>query len=187
MITEAFSWIGDLAQWIGSLVPRWHLCRSTHSGVKFVRSKVKAIAPGIFWIWPVTSEYVLIPTARQSLDIPAQALTTKDGISVLVSVVLVYEVKNIVKALGQTWDPDDTAMEIGGAATVGVVASRTWAELQASLADGQAAKELSAQAQELLRPFGFKIIRGRFTDCARCLVLRTVGDWSARDSGASYG
>lgn len=172
----AFSWIGDIIQWFGALIPRWDICRATHGGVKFVRGgKIKAIEPGIFWYWPAVTECIIIPTARQSFNIPPQSLTTKDGKTVLVSVVLVARISDVVKALGMSWDVDDTVTEVGGAAAVGVVATRTWRELASDLASGDINEEIERRARKILSPYGVKVLKGRFTDCAQHTVIRTVG------------
>jgi regulator of protease activity HflC (stomatin/prohibitin superfamily) len=179
-VEAAFAWIGDLVAWFAALIPRWDICRATHGGVKFVRGgKVRPIAPGIFWYWPAVTECVIVPAARQSFNIPPQSLTTKDGKTVLVSVVLVARIVDVVKALGQSWDVDDTVTEVGGAAAVGIVATRRWAELKSDLADGSINSEIEKRARRLLRPYGVQVIKGRFTDCAIHTVIRTIGSEAA--------
>lgn len=175
-MNSALAWVGDLVAWFGALIPRWDICRATHGGVKFVRGgRVKAIHPGIFWYWPAVTECVIVPTARQSFNIQPQSLTTKDGKTVLVSVVLVAKITDVVKALGRSWDVDDTVTEVGGAAAVGIVGERTWKQLKEDLASGDVNDDIEKRARRLLHPYGVKVLKGRFTDCARHVVIRTVG------------
>jgi len=172
----AFSWIGDLVAWFAALIPRWDICRATHGGVKFVRGhKILPIKPGIFWYWPAVTECVIVPTARQSFNIPPQSLTTKDGKTVLVSVVLVAKIVDVVKALGMSWDVDDTVTEVGGAAAIVEVGTRTWKEIRDDLADGTMSNDIEKRARRLLRPYGVQVLKGRLTDCALHSVIRTVG------------
>lgn len=173
---SAFAWIGDLVAWFAALIPRWGICKATHGGVKFVRgANVKPIAPGIYWYWPAVTEVVLYPTARQSYAVSPQSLTTRDGKTVLISVVLVATIVDVVKALGQSWDVDDVVTEVGGAAAVELIGRRTWRELKSGLSDGRFSTELERRTRRLLRPYGVRVLRGRVTDCARHTVVRTVG------------
>jgi regulator of protease activity HflC (stomatin/prohibitin superfamily) len=171
----AFSWLGDLARWMAMWVPRLGVCRATHGGVKFVRGKkVKAIRPGLFLWWPLVTEYVIIPTVRHPVDLPSQSLTTKDGKSIMVSVTLVVEISDVIRALGRTWDVDDMISDVGTAASIPVVCGRTWSELRKGLEE-DVCDELVQEARKLLRPYGVKVIKGRFTDIAEHMVIRHEG------------
>ena len=171
-----FSWIGELVQWFARWIPRLGICRATHGGVKFRRGcHVRPIRPGMYVYWPVTTEIEVIPTARQSVDISPQTLMTKDKATVLVSVVLVYEINDIVKALGKSWNVDDTIREVGGTAVVREVVTRTFADLAKHLVD-EIRNELTKKCRTLLRPFGVRVLDARFSDFAECQVIRNVGD-----------
>jgi regulator of protease activity HflC (stomatin/prohibitin superfamily) len=179
---NAFGWLGELLRWAICWVPRLGICRATHGGVKFVRGwKVKLVTPGLYIFWPLTTEVEIRPTARQSINLPPQTLVAKDGKTILCSVVYTIEVTDPLKAIGQAWDIDDLIMDLGTTAAVTVVTSRTFAELKEELAD-KIGKELRREAQELLRPYGVKVIQGRLSDFAECRVFRLIGDGSA-----SYG
>jgi len=169
----AFSWLGEFVRWLAAWVPRIGICRATHGGVKFVRGRhVKPIEPGLFLYWPAVTEVNVIPTARQTINPPPQTLTTKDDVAVLVNLAIVVEVTGVVRALGRTWDVDDTVMQIGGSVLTGHVARRTWAELRDGIAD---TAELAEEAGKLLQPYGVKVLQARVTDFARCDVVRVVG------------
>jgi regulator of protease activity HflC (stomatin/prohibitin superfamily) len=172
----AFGWIGELFAWFVSLLPHLDLCRVTHRGLKFKRGgKVRVIEPGLYWWWPCVTEVVTMPVVRQSVDIPAQTLTTKDGYSILISMTLVYEITDVEKALAQSYDVDDTITEFGGTAAVQVVTSRKFDEVREALST-VVPKELKRRCQKALYPFGVKVIMARLTDFAECTVIRNVGD-----------
>lgn len=176
---NAFSWIGDLLEWIVDWIPRVEICRATHRGVKFVCGKhVKEINPGLYVYWPQTTECVVIPVVRQSVNLPPQTLTTKDGFSVLVSPVLIYEIDDIRKALADSYDVDDTITEIGGLAVVDAVASRTFEEIRENLTT-KVKKDITDKSRLLLAPFGVKVKVGLLSDFAKCRVIRIAGDAGA--------
>lgn len=173
---QAFGWIGDILRWFVHFLPHMGICRATHGGVKFVRGKhIKPIKPGLYFWWPAVTETVIVPAARQSVNLAPQSLTTKDYETVVVSVVLVFTITDLVKALGRSWDVDSTVEEVGGAAAVEVVANRRWQTLHRDLANGEASKELVKRAKALLRPYGVNVLKGQFTDCAVHTVIRTIG------------
>jgi regulator of protease activity HflC (stomatin/prohibitin superfamily) len=174
----AFGWIGDFLRWIVCFLPHLALCRATHGGVKFVRGKkVRAIRPGLFFWWPLVTEYVIVPTVRHPVDLPAQTLTTSDGKRVLVSVTLVVEISDVVKALGKTWDVDEMICDVGAASSIPVVCSRKWSELRREVEE--ACEDLAKEARALLRPYGIRVVKGRFTDLAECMVIRHEGSGGA--------
>lgn len=169
------TWFGELVRWVADLIPRWEICRATHGGVKFVRGrKVKPIRPGIYWFWPAVTECVLLPVVRHPVDLPAQSLTTRDGKSVMLSITLVVEVVDVIRALGKTWDVDDMIRDIGRAAAGELVPTLRFSELRGP----DVPDDLAKTARRLLRPYGVRVIRARLTDCTKNLVVRTVGDGS---------
>lgn len=169
----AFAWIGQIAEWIGQFFPRWVIVRSTHGGVKWVRGhRVVPLEPGIHFWWPVTTELLIYPTARQSTNLRGQTLVTKDDKAILVSGLIVYEVSDIEALVGQTFEPDDTIEEI----TLGVInrvcCRKTWRELRDDHESGKLDKELLHRTRQALAPYGVKVLRTALTDLAPCRVFK---------------
>lgn len=173
-----FGWLGQLFQALLSLVPRLGICRATHGGVKFRRgSVVREIKPGLFWYWPLVTEVEIIATARQTLNLPTQRLTTKDGVSVVVAGVVVYTVRNVVQALTANWDHDATIGDISLAALARHVAFHTFDELLASQADEGASDALTRLCREdLSRPYGLNVERFFVSDFVRAKAYAISGD-----------
>lgn len=171
---EAFAWIGEIFQWIARFIPRLEICRATHGGVKFVNGKkVKPITPGLYFYWPLVTEIEIIPTRQQTIDVPPQKLTTKDGKSVLVASVLVYEVDDTVKACADTYDIDKTASDVVSTAAVHAITSRDFDDVLKELT-AAVSKDIKRRSWSLLRPFGLKVIDAKVSDFAACQVI--VGD-----------
>lgn len=171
----AFGWIGDVLRWMVCFLPHLGLCRATHGGVKFVRGwKVKKISPGLFWYWPAVTEVELIPVCRHPVDLPAQTFTTSDGHTVLISVTLVIEISDTIRALGKTWDIDDMIMDVGAAAATECIPSMRWDAVRKGFKNGLFDK-LAKAARNLLRPYGVRVIKARITDCSEATVIRHEG------------
>jgi regulator of protease activity HflC (stomatin/prohibitin superfamily) len=104
-------------------IPRPVIIRATHGGVKWRWGRyVKEMQPGWHWVWPLTTEWEIIVTARQTNNLPNQALVTSDKQQVVAGALIVFSVKDIVQAIGErNWDVGATVNDISEAAIVGVV------------------------------------------------------------------
>ncbi len=172
----ALGWIGTIAEFFIDLIPTLGICRANHAGVKFRRGKfVDEIKPGLFWYWPVVTECVLIPTARQTLDLTPQKLQTKDDVTVTVEGVVVFYVRNVKQALVDTWDHEDTISDVALKALVRSVTRRSFEEFRGVLADGSIEEELTAICHDSLKEFGVTVREFFVSDFARCRVFAHVG------------
>ena len=167
----AFGWLGRFMETLGGFVPRWRVIPMTHGGVSFVRGKVvKAIKPGLYWYWPIWTDYVIIPVVRQSLNLPAQTLTTADDHAVTLSTVIVYEVTDVVKALTSQWELEDTVQDIALAAVREYSMRKTFEQLR--LDDGSALKET---IKRRVQRYGVGVRDAWITDLAKTRVITLVG------------
>jgi len=117
-----FSWVGELINWFGSLIPRLLIVRSTHGGVKFVRGKdAVRLEPGLHVYWPFVTEIQLVAKERQSDPIPPLNLTTLDGIKVIANPVIVYRISDPLKAIAKTWDHANTVFDVTSIAAARVI------------------------------------------------------------------
>lgn len=171
---NAFSWLGEIIRWVGAFIPRLLIVRATERGVKWVHGKhVKAMQPGLHFYWPVVTEYTIRVVARQTLNMPAQTLITKDKKQVVVAGMVVYNVNDIVKAIGeQSWDVDNTVGDLTQAAIVGVVTNTNFDEL--SKLDDQIIDKLTDATRKKLKKFGVYIEKCFLTDFCTTQVIRIV-------------
>jgi regulator of protease activity HflC (stomatin/prohibitin superfamily) len=169
----ALGWIGQIVSWIGQFIPRWLIVRTTHGAVKWVAGKrVVPLGPGLHFWWPVVTEVMLYPVARQSTNLRGQALVTKDDKTILVSGLVVYEVRDIEKLIAQTFDPDDTIEEISLSVINNVLCRKTWRQLRDDHESGKLDKELLHRARLALAPYGVHVLKTTLTDLAPCRVIK---------------
>jgi regulator of protease activity HflC (stomatin/prohibitin superfamily) len=172
----AFTWIGQLIEWLGSLIPRIKIVRATHAGIKFQRGKhIKLIEPGLIVYWPIITEVDIIPVARQTHNMPTQCAVTKDRVPVSVGGVVVYRIKDVVKALSRNWDFTDTINDIAMTAIMPVILQHTYDELIVQIADGSIQKVLTNSVKRQLHRYGVSVASVALTDFARSLVVNNVG------------
>ena len=167
----AFGWLGRFMDALGSFIPRLVVVKTTHAGVSFVRGKnPKEIRPGLFWYWPVWTDYIIVPVVRQSLDLPSQTLTTNDDQAITVAAVIVYEVNDVMQALTTQWDLDETLQDISCAAVREYVVARSFKAIQVD----DAAK-LRDVIRKRVKRYGIAVRDAWVTDFARTKVITVIG------------
>ena len=174
---QAFDFINDIVLWFGQFVPRWDLLDPTEGGVKFKPGgKIKLLKPGhIYWWWEVTTNIYTIETKRQPLKI-SQRLTTKDGISVLVETVIIYEIDDVIKAIVNTRDHEDTISEVGEKLTVKPVMSREFEDVRSAIADSNKLNnEVKSGARSELSDYGVKVVDGYISSFVETTVYSHDG------------
>lgn len=159
---QAFDWVNDIVLWIGQFIPQWDLLNPTEGGVKFKPGGViELLAPGeIYWWFPVTTNVYTIETKRQTLLI-SQRLTTTDDKSVLFEATIVYEIDDVIKAIVDTRDHEDTISEIGEKVSVRPVMGRSFEEIRKAIGESnELNNQIKSGARTELRDFGVKVLDG---------------------------
>ena len=184
------TFVGELARWMARFFPRLRICELTHGGVKFKRGKkVKEIKPGLFWYWPLVTTIRLIPVKHHSVDLSSQSLTTlarkpdpedqddegEDMCCVGVSTVVVITIPDVVKALTETHDIDGLISEVGGAATVKAITTRSFVRCLEKLTT-EVEHEITLEARKMLRRYGVNVEKAYTTDFSVSRTFRHMGD-----------
>lgn len=170
----ALGWIGDFFRFFFALLPRLVIVKATHEGVKFVRGKrVVRIGPGLHWYWPLVTEVIVVAIKRQTVNLPTQRLIDRDGKTIVVSGIVVYEVSDVVALLTACWNYDQTIRDMSLAAVKDVVVSMGLQELLDP--DLKIEEELEQQLAPELALFGIRVIRLTLSDLAPATVLAHCG------------
>lgn len=180
-----------LSQFFGfiiSFLPRYTIIKTTHAGVKFARGNnvvelnsnngiflpvfswpglIYFKRSGIHIYWPLITEFVQVPIKRQTTKLEKQILTTKDGMTILVTGIVVYEVEDVVKLLTETWDYDDTIKDYATVCIQQTITTNNFIDIQNI--------NLNEFLRKNLKPFGIKVIRVNLCDCATGKALLHMG------------
>lgn len=172
---EAFAWIGQIVEALGSLIPRIVLIRATHRGVRWRRGKVvKQMSPGLHIYWPIITDVEQIVVARQTLNLPTQVLMTKDRHQIVVGCLVVYRIRDVVLAIGErNYDVDSTVSDVTQAAIVEVCSTRTLDQLQDGIS-WEVEKALTRTTRKRLRQFGVYVQRCAVTDFSCCRTYKLI-------------
>lgn len=160
---SALSWLGELFDGLMKLLPRVVVIRSTHRGVAFWFGKYPRLCnPGVVIWWPVVSELDIVPVNRQTQILPRQTLRTKDGKTVGVAALLVYEVHDALLLITKAYDWQEVVHDMGAGAIAAVVTDHNSDFLRNE--GGQVSRQLTRQLRADLKRFGVKVVKFRLTD-----------------------
>ena len=174
---DAFDFLNRFFTWFGDLVPEWNLLQPTEGGVKFrPGKKVELLAPGeIYWWWPATTDIATIKTKRQTLTF-GQRLTTKDDISVQLDTVIAFTIYDVVMALVETKDFEDTVGEIAQKLTIRPIMSRTFEEIREDMGESNNMRnEITKGAKKLLTEYGLDVLDGYVCNLTKTTVFSHDG------------
>jgi len=167
---SALGWLGDVVQALLKFFPRLVLIRMTHRGVKFCRrGNAVEMAPGLRWWWPLIADVEVVPVVRQSIDLPSQTLQTIDDESVVISGVIVYEIRDAVKSQTAAWDQDRTISDVARITFRDHCVCQTYERLRSNQEVGDRAMQTALRAA--LRPYGVWVISVGITDMVKTHVL----------------
>jgi len=178
-----FEWLNTIFDWVWGFKPILDILPPTEGGVKFKPGgKIELMKPGhLYMYWPVTTCILTLETKRQSIEVQ-QELTTKDHETVMVKTVIVFTVDDVMKALVETTDFDDTTEEMGQKGTVRAVMSRKFDQILKDMVEGtEIRNEVAQGARSALRPFGVKVEDAFISSFAKTKVFSHMGDGMAID------
>lgn len=172
-MNDALSWIGEIIRAVGQLIPRLIIVKATHRGVKWVQGKkVREMLPGLHWYWPVTTDAEVIVSARQTLNLPSQALLTTDNKPIVFGCLIVYSIRDVILAVGEkNWDVDTTVCDIGQSAVTAVVSTLSFEEVKDLKTT---AERITQECRKKLKQFGVAVHRCAVTDFTACKMLKLL-------------
>ena len=176
----AFAWLGHIADWIGQWFPRWVIVDTTEGWVKWVRgSRVVTGTAGIVWYWPVTTRIKTFAVVRDSINCKPQTVTLANGETLLLEVVVIYEVSDIERLVAFTAEPFSTIVDLAMGAVLFVVEGyESWDAIREAskrpprARDSKFNYELREETRKALEPYGVKVLEVQLQNKAKCRVLK---------------
>lgn len=173
-----FDWIKDLLSASGSLLLPIVICHAWQGGVILRWGRFhRAITPGYYAKIPLVEDVVLFEACETTMRLPAQSLMTKDDVTVVVSSIVKYEIKNAQKYVCDVWDQKDVLADVTAGAIARVVQEKTYAELM----QGDPEKEVLTRVKRGVGKYGFEVNQLTFTDKSRARSVRLLLPGVAKD------
>lgn len=142
-------------------------------GVKIRFGKFnKALEPGPVFFLPFKLDQVLIENAvTETLNTSPQSLTTKDGVGVVISSVVTFNIEDIKTFLLCVEGRNNVVEDCTYGAISSFILSRTWPELQTM----DLANEISKVVRRSAKKYGVEIVSVQLSDFSRCKSIRLLG------------
>jgi len=179
----AVTWIGELARYLGSWLPRPLIVVATHMAVKFVRGKhARVLQPGWHWYVPAMTEIVTRPVKQQTIALPGQPAITADGKDVAIGGIVTIEIRGpeeFYKAIVDCWEIDDVIRDLGVAVLNEFVSEKELAEICSSRRSVNT--ELTRRVRSALNAYGVYVIRAQLAPFGRARTLVHVTNFTTPD------
>lgn len=130
----------------------------------------RTLEPGIWWKWPVVEDVVSVLSCVTTMPLPAQTLTTKDDIGVVVAAIVKYQIAKPEPYVTDIWDQRDVLQDVSMGAVQQAISSVDYALLVKSPPEEQI---LKAVRKETLR-YGFDVLKVTFTDIGKVRSIRLI-------------
>lgn len=173
----AFAWLGQLMETIFKFFPRLTIVEATQGGIKMRKgNEITELGPGLVWHWPLITVIKIVTVVRDTMDLPGQTFTTKDGKTVLTSGMVQYQIKDPLKLLTTAPDYTNTIADLVMNSMHDTFIKYTWDELREGIVEGSIRKEMRKAAQDELSGFGVRVISVGLKDNALARVFKIVND-----------
>lgn len=171
----AFNWINQFFEVLTKFIPHLLVVRATHAGVKFRRGRtVKIMGPGLHWYWPLVTETYITAVVRQTQNLAVQSAVTKDRVSVAISGIIVYKIRDVVAAFTKNWDFNETLEDVSMTAILPYVLGKTYDELVSEISSGEAQTNLTLIVRRALKRYGVAVASVGLTDFTKAVSLNHI-------------
>jgi regulator of protease activity HflC (stomatin/prohibitin superfamily) len=166
-------WLNQLAQYLGRLFPRLLIVEVREGFVKYVRgARAVELKPGLHWYWPITTAVDSYPVVRQTDQLLAQTIESKDGVTFVAQGIVVYDVPDVLKLLTLCQHAIKLVQDISATEVHAVLCQFTWSELKREQEKGTLDTKLKNAVRKPLEEYGVRVIKCMLTDLARVRVLK---------------
>lgn len=164
--------LSQAIHFITAFIPRMGIMLASHRGIRYRQGKhVSEITPGIYWYWPLFTEIHARAIKRQTVSVPTQTVYAKCKLSISAGCVVVFEINDIIKALYETWEIDETIVDEAEALLGQVIGAIE--DPETSITDLN--RTLTHEMRRRLARYGVSVKRANLRDFAPSKVYRVIG------------
>ena len=171
---EVLGILAEPIERILSLIPKGRLFETTHGGIAWTIGRPNVITPGqIYWYLPAVTDIEKFPVCRQTLSCREQAILTKDSKPIAVKCIIVYEIKDILKAGTVTHDLDEAIEDLALCAAKHVLCEKSMKEICEDR--DEIDESLKSDLSRKVRGFGVMVRNVYLSDVVPCRTIRLMG------------
>lgn len=132
----------------------------------------RTVGPGFRWVWPFFEKVLYDTVVPTTFNLQPQSLTTADGQSVVIGVVITRSISDIEKALLEVENPDEVLIDSCYGAVAKAVRATTWEDLHKPEFEELVLNESRKRARE----YGVRIHRAQLSDLTKARSIRLWQD-----------
>lgn len=143
----------------------WIFCivRENEEGIRLRYGKLnKTVLPGIVFKIPFIDEVIIKYTKDDTILLPSQKLTTKDGKTITITGMVLYKVDNITEYILAVNLPQQSISDVAMGALTETIIERTYAEVLESIE--KLGNEVSKRVRRECKKWGVVIEYVKITD-----------------------
>lgn len=168
--------VTNLFQWLLDRVMAWwpvRLVDADEQGVKFTGGKkLTLLEPGVHWFFPKWETIEKVNVKYQEVDCLTQALETTDGVGILISVNVGYDIRNAVKWRTEVQEFDDTLERRVRGLVAQSILPMSWEELRNAETVAALSQAVLTDLRDHGAKWGVRFRNVSVTDLARSRPLR---------------
>lgn len=151
----------------------WAVMPVEHAG--FVRRfgvPVRDLHPGWNWIWPFWVETVTTVEMRQWSDVlTAQSLRTRDGVDLVVRMMVAYQVEDARKFVLSVFDATNNIQDLAAGALAAAIVKAKAADVYS----GDVLDVVRRRVTTAARRWGIEVVKVQLTDVVAAPTYRLIG------------
>ena len=153
-------------------VPRIVLIQPNEAGLRLtLGTRVKVLAPGYYFFWPVVQEILSAVVATQVVDVRSQSVLSGDGQEMTVSGAIKYKISDIRKAMLEVQDYDLSLQALSLGVIRAVASSLSQERLQDT---GVVGDLVLKKIREEASGWGLRLQKVYITDLGRARNIRLL-------------
>jgi regulator of protease activity HflC (stomatin/prohibitin superfamily) len=158
---------------INNILP-FKVVSKPEKGVRFRLGKPKGgvLEAGFYWKFPYADNIITDYVVETTLTLPAQSLTTQDGVEIVIKGMIKYKIDNMETYLTEVYDPKDALSDISCSIAKKIIVEKSWKDCQDNEIDSDITKKIRVQ----IKKYGVDLIQFTLTDIAKIKSLRLFNE-----------
>jgi regulator of protease activity HflC (stomatin/prohibitin superfamily) len=130
----------------------------------------RVVGAGWHWKWPLIEKFEDHSTCLTTLRLPAQSLTTKDDVQIVIGLIVKYEIKDVGAYVSQIFDQKDVLADT----TMGAVSELVLATEYSKLLETSIMPAVLTKVRRAVSKYGFDVSAVTLTDFGKLRTLRLI-------------
>ncbi len=174
-LEKLFEW---LSQFWGYIRP-WAIVDQDQSGVILRLGRYsRTIGPGPHWKFPFLELDHTIDIVVTTIELRPQTLTTKDDVSIVISAIVKYQIRDVKPIMLEIRDAEDVLKDVTMGAVNNAITELDYKDIKSTDVERQVLDYVRREVNQ----YGFKVHKVTFADMGKIVSVRLL-----QSPGVDYG